>query len=293
MRRVCKTVLGAAIVAAVGVVQGQHVATSNTTVLDTRYRGYVPAVCAYSFRKFTAYEAIEKTKEAGGEAIEFYLWQKLSPEYPDVKLNQDLSDKQIAELRAKLQAWGVRPVNAYFSSANLGTGEEDARKLFEFARKLGLEGLTGEPPVDKLEMLEKLVRQYNIQLCFHNHAKNEQKPEYRNWDPDYLAGLMKERDSRMGFCVDMGHVHKTGLAPVDFLKKLGDRVLSLHIKEPGYGKAECADAKSCQDCKEFKTMIGYLKRQKFSGHIGVEIGKPTNEVEQQVKAGLDALKANL
>ena len=32
-------------------------------------------VAAYTFRHLTAFEAIEKTKECGGDVFEFFLWQ--------------------------------------------------------------------------------------------------------------------------------------------------------------------------------------------------------------------------
>ena len=99
-------------------------------------------VCAYSFRKVTAFEAIEKAKACGADVIELFFWQKLSPEHPNVTLNQHLSDAHIAALKAKLDAVGIKAVNAYV--ADFGKTEEETRKLFTFAQKLGLRGLTGE-----------------------------------------------------------------------------------------------------------------------------------------------------
>ena len=137
-------------------------------------------VCAYSFRKVTAFEAIEKAKACGADVIELFFWQKLSPEHPNVTLNQHLSDAHIAALKAKLDAVGIKAVNAYV--ADFGKTEEETRKLFTFAQKLGLRGLTGEPPVDALDRVERMVKETGVQLCFHNHAKNKDKPAYRNWD---------------------------------------------------------------------------------------------------------------
>ncbi|MDD4102916.1 MAG: hypothetical protein PHU80_09860, partial [Kiritimatiellae bacterium] len=82
--KACKSVIWATVAVLVGASAfGQTTVRSGAAVLDTRAKGYEIAVCAYSFRKYTAFEAIEKTKAAGGEVIEFFLWQKLAPEYPD------------------------------------------------------------------------------------------------------------------------------------------------------------------------------------------------------------------
>lgn len=280
----------AALIAATA--SAQTAAKSQTTVLDTRVKGYEIAVCAYSFRKYTAFEAIEKTKENGGEVIEFFLWQKLAPEFPDVMLNQNMSDGHIAKLKAKLQAWGIRPVNAYFSNANLGKNEDEARKLFEFAKKLGLRGLTGEPPVDKMDMIEKLVKEYNIQLCFHNHPRNPGKPEYRNWDPVYLMGLMDGRDPRLGFSMDTGHIYRSGLDPLDYLKKVQGRVLSVHLKDVKEANLDSPDVVYGKGIGDIPAVLAELKRQGFSGHVGVEFDHVSGQVEQDVKACLDVIRTH-
>lgn len=276
-----------------GSVSGQTAACSGSTALDTRIQsGYTIAVCAYSFRKYTAFEAIEMTKACGGEVIEFFLWQKLSPEYPNVILNQDLDDQHIATLIAKLRACGVRPVNAYFSNANLGKSEKDARKLFAFAKKLGLTGLTGEPPVEKLDMFEALAKAYNVRLCFHNHAKNPAQPEYRNWDPAYLMGLLKDRDPRMGFSVDTGHIYRSGMDPVDYLKTVAGRVFSVHLKdiqEPKYGSLDVVYGKGCGN---IPAVLTELKRQGFNGHVGVEFDDVSAQIEQNVKACVDVIRTH-
>ena len=275
-----------------GPVAGQTAACSGSAALDTNAKGYEIAVSAYSFRKYTAFEAIEKTKECGGEVIEFFLWQKLSPECPDVTVDQNMSDGHIAKLKAKLQACGIRPVNAYFSNENLGKTEESARKLFAFAKKLGLRGLTGEPLADQLDMLEKLVKEYDIQLCFHNHAKNPRQPQYRNWDPVYLMGLMKDRDPRMGFSVDTGHIYRSGMDPVEYMKTVEGRILSVHLKDVKETKNGSPDLVYGKGVGDMPAVLAELKRQKFSGHVGVEFDNVSRTVEQDVKACLEVIRAH-
>ncbi len=252
--------------------------------------GWQVGVSAYSFRKFTALEAIEKTAQCGGEVIEFFLWQKLSLEHPKVTLNQNLSDEHIAAVKAKLQECGVRAVNAYFSNANLGKSEADARRLFEFAKKLGLNGLTGEPPVAKLDLIEKLVKEFDIRLCFHNHANNPKRPGYHNWDPHYLMGLMRERDPRMGFSVDTGHIYRSGMNPIDYLKVVEGRVFSVHLKDikaPVYGSPDVPYGTGIGD---ISAVLAELKRQKFTGHVGVEFDSISNHIEEDVTSCIDFIK---
>lgn len=252
-------------------------------------------VATYSFRNLTAFEAIEKTKACGGDVIEFFLWQKLSPEHPDVILNQDLSDENLAALKAKLQASGVKAVSAYFNNAvfqDKANAEANVRKLFAFAQKLGLRGLTGEPPAEQLDLIEKMVKETGLQFCFHNHPKNPAKPEYKNWDPVYLASLMANRDPRMGFSLDTGHVSRSGLDAVEAVRLLGPRVLSLHLKDVKEPKKESIDVPYGQGIGNIAGVLAELKKQGFKGHAVVEYENITDHVMDDVKFCLDFIRSH-
>ena len=258
-----------------------------------RPKGIELGVSAYTFRHLTAFEAIEKTKECGGEVIEFFLWQKLSPENPKVVLDMNLSDEHIAALQAKLKATGVRAVNAYFNDApfqDKANIEVNVRKLFEFARKLDLRGLTGEPPREYLDLMEKMVKEYDIQLCFHNHQKDPGRPEYRNWDPAYLLSLMDKRDPRMGFSVDTGHFTRSGVDPVETIKLFQSRVLSVHLKAVKEAKLNSLDVPYGQGVGDIAGILAELKRQKFRGHVSVEYEHTTDQLLDNVKHCLNFIR---
>lgn len=257
-------------------------------------QGYEVGVAAYTFRKLTAFEAIEQTKACGGDVIEFFLWQKLSPEQPNVVLDQSLSDENVAALKAKLQASGVRAVNAYFNNAvfqDKASAEANLRKLFEFARKLGLRGLTGEPPVDQLDLVEKMVKEFDIRLCFHNHPKDPKKPDYRNWDPVYLLSLMDKRDPRMGFSVDTGHLSRSGVDPVAAVKLFGKRVNSVHLKDVKEATKESIDLPYGQGIGNMAGVLAELKKQGFQGHVAVEYENLTDHLTDDVKFCLGFIRS--
>lgn len=257
--------------------------------------GYEVGVASYTFRQGTAFEAIEKTKACGGDVIEFFLWQKLGAEHPGVVLNQDLSDAQVAALKAKLQASGVKAVNAYFNNAvfqDPSQAEARVRKLFEFARKLGLRGLTGEPPADRLDLVEKMVKEYDIRFCFHNHPKDPKKPDYRNWDPVYLLSLMDKRDPRMGFSVDTGHLSRSGVDPVETVRLFGKRVLSVHLKDVKEATKESIDVRYGQGIGNMAGVLAELKLQGFGGHVAVEYENLTDRLADDVTFCLDFVRTH-
>ncbi len=253
-------------------------------------QSFEAGVSAYTFRQGTAFEAIEKAGKCGAEVVELFLWQKLSPQHPDVTVGPELTDAQFAALWTKLEQSGVRAVTAYFN--DLGKTEAETRKLFAFAKRLGLRSLTGEPPADRLDLIEKLVKEYGVGLCFHNHAKNAAAPEYRNWDPSYLMALMEGRDPRMGFSVDTGHITRSGMDPVAFLKTVKGRVLAVHLKDVKEPKSGSPDVPYGQGSCDIPAVLDELKRQSFKGHVGVEFDHLSDTLEADVRQCLEVLKKN-
>ena len=257
--------------------------------------GFDVGVATYSFRNGTAFEAIEKTKACGGDVIEFFLWQKLSPEHPEVILNQDLSDEHMTALKAKLQASGVKAVSAYFNNAvfqDKDKAEANVRKLFDFARKLGLRGLTGEPPADQLDLVERMVKEYDIQFCFHNHPKDPARPDYKNWNPAYLITLMENRDPRMGFSVDTGHLSRSGVDTVETFKLFKGRALSVHLKDVKEAKKESIDLPYGQGISNISGVLAELKKQGFHGHVVVEYENITDHLLDDVKFCLAFIRSH-
>lgn len=237
---------------------------------STKIGGFSIGCQAYSFKDFSAYEAIDKTAATGGKTIEFFSWQKLSPEHPKLELNSTLPEQQITELKAKLKSAGLRATSMYFGNNAFTQKDPEAalRKTFEFAKKMEFVALTGEPPATGFDLVEKLCKEYDIRFCLHNHRKDDAHPDYKNWDPTYTAGLMKNRDKHMGFCLDTGHLVRSGLKPVEALKILKGRVFSLHLKDPI--TADGHDTVYGQGVGDVKNVLKELKKQKFDGFISIE-----------------------
>ena len=221
---------------------------------------------AWTFNKFTVMEAIDKTAEAGGKVIELYPGQKLSPDQ-DVKFDQHVSDEVIAKVKAKLAQRGVRAVN--FGVTPISADEAQARQLFEFAKKLGLYGLTTES-VDALPTIDKLVKEYDVKVGIHNHPRQPNNPNYKVWDPNYVLSVVKDLDSRIGSTSDTGHWVRSGLNPVECLKILQGRVISVHLKDLNEKSPDGHDVPYGTGISNISGILDELKRQGFAGNISIE-----------------------
>ncbi|HAB17859.1 MAG TPA: TIM barrel protein [Verrucomicrobiota bacterium] len=229
--------------------------------------GFALGCQAYTFNRFTAFEAIEKTEAAGGKVIEFYPGQPLSPTDRNVKVGHDMSDAAIAVLQEKLTKHGIKAVN--YGVVGIPNNEAGARQIFEFAKKLGLYAVTTES-TDAIDTFEPLVKEYDIRVAFHNHGRQPNNPNYKIWDPTWVRDLVKNRDPRIGACADIGHWQTSGITAVQGLKILEGRVISMHAKERaklGPGEHDQVFGTGATD---MAGVLAELRRQNFAGNISIE-----------------------
>jgi sugar phosphate isomerase/epimerase len=245
--------------------------------LALRAENNIPAACktggffigcqAYTFNRFTVFEAIEKTAEAGGKVIEFYPGQKLSPDEPSVKWDHNASPETTRKVKDKLADAGITAVN--YGVVNIPEDEAEARKIFEFARALGLYAITTES-VNALDTIEKLVKEYDIKVGFHDHPKRANNPNYRMWDPNYVLSVVKDRDKRIGSCADTGHWVRSDLNPVECLRILKGRIISCHLKDLNEMGLGAHDVPFGCGVSDVPALLKELRAQRFEGNISIE-----------------------
>lgn len=240
---------------------------AEVTIPDEhRINGFAIGCQAYTFNRFSAFEAIEKTAQAGGRIIEFYPGQPLSKEQPNVRWDHNASDEIIAKIKAKLAQHKIMAVN--YGVVEIPSDEAAARKIFEFARKMGMRAVTTES-TGALDTIEKLAKEFDIQVAFHNHPRQPNNPNYKVWDPWYILSIVKDRDQRIGACADTGHWQTSGLNPVYCLRVLKGRIISSHLKDKSdFGRAH--DVPYGTGVGQLKDVLDELKKQDFQGNISIE-----------------------
>lgn len=230
--------------------------------------GFLIGPQAYSFNRFTFFEAVDKAKEAGASVIEAYPGQKLSQEDP-TPFNHNASPSVWAKAKMKLENTGVRLVN--YGVTNIPNNEEEARKVFDFAKIMNIPTVTCEPSEETMDLIEKLVKEYNVKVAIHNHPKRENDPSYKLWDPEYVLSLVKDRDSRIGASADTGHWMRSGVEPVKALKILEGRLISSHLKNLNeFGVRNAHDVHFGEGAVDMNAILDEFKRQGFDGNISIE-----------------------
>ncbi len=250
-----------------------------------RQEGWFIGAQAYTFKEFTAFEAIAKTKEAGGNMIEFYPGQKLKPG-SEIKVHHNMPEEARLELVAECARLGVHAVNYGVVGAN---NEKDVEEIMSFAKKMGLYSVCSES-TEHVAFWEAAAKKYDIKVAFHEHGGSMKRPKYKVWHPLYILGVVESRDKRLGACADLGHWCTSGLEPVDCLRILDGRIVSIHFKD----KEKVGNSKvvpAGEGVVDVKACIEELIKQGFDGHISIEHEANWMQNVEDVRHNIDFIKS--
>lgn len=184
----------------------------------------------------------------------------------DFHLKLNATDAEIAEVVKKCKDAGVE----------LGSGgviymksQADVDAAFEYARKAGMNMIIGVPNHDILPYAEKKVKDYNIRLAIHNHGPGDLV--YPSCESAYV--LIKDMDSRMGLCLDIGHTQRIGRDPSADLKDYFNRIFEIHMKDV---TTSDSNGKAIEVGRGVIDIPGFLKtiiHKKFAGIVSFEYEK--------------------
>jgi sugar phosphate isomerase/epimerase len=214
---------------------------------------------AWTFRSYTLFETLDKLKGLGIEHIEMYPGQRIGGGV-EGKTHHSMDEATRAKIKAKLAETGIKAV-AY---GVVGARDENGwRQIMEFATAMGMSTVTSEPAEKDLEMLDALCEEYGLKLAIHNHPK----PSHY-WNVDTVLKACEGRSARIGACADTGHWVRSGLDPVESLRKLKGRVVSVHFKD--LAKDANVDVPWGTGRGQAALQFAELKKQGFAGVLSIE-----------------------
>ena len=255
-----------------------------------KQNGFAIGVQAYSFNRFSVFEAIEKTAQAGGKVIVFFPGQRLTADEPTqgakVVLHHNAPEEVLVKVEAKLKQHGIKAVNYGVVG---GKDEAEWRKIFQFAKRMGLYGITTEDD-KKLDIIEPLVKEFDIRVGIHDHPRRPNDPNYKVWDPHYIVAITKDRDARIGACADTGHWQTSGLDPLYCIKVLKGRVISSHMKDKTEFGPAAHEVPSGTGVGRIGLFLAELKKQGFEGNISIEYEYNWDHSVPEIKQCIDFVR---
>jgi len=224
------------------------------TVAAQEKLGWRFGVTMWGLHKYTLFEGIEKTREFGLSYVGGLSFQKVSKEIPK-NFDCNLSDEELTQIRLKMDEAGIRMPTFFY--ARIPGDEAGCRKVFEFGRKMGIETFISEPPPESLDVIERFCDEYDIKLGIHNHGP-KQSPVY--WQPEGILDVCEGRSKRIGACPDTGYWIRAGIDPVEGIRKLGDRLISIQPHDLNELTAEGHDVPWGTGKAEFENLLQEIRR---------------------------------
>ena len=224
--------------------------------------GFVIALQCWSLKEFTLFESIEMAAAAGMGGLELYRGQKLGGDHGDHVFSENLPADKVAAILEQLVKHNLVAVN--FGVIEVPKDETEARRIFEFANQLKLYGITTES-LGAIDTLEKLAREYDIKVCFHNHPKPTAL-----WHPDTIWKAIEGRHENLGYCADIGHWASSGLDPLDVIRKIAPRVLSFHLKDRASISTWTHDRPFGTGVIDIPAILDEVRKHVFSGNVTIE-----------------------
>ncbi len=172
------------------------------------------AMASYTLRKFDLTQTLDMTKQVGLDAICLKSFH----------MPLDATVAQIQSVAAATKAAGIR---LYGVGVIYMKKEEDVNEAFEYAKAAGAIRIVGVPAPDLLPMVEQRVKQYDIEVCIHNHGPGDNTYP----TPDVVYEKIKGLDRRIGLCHDIGHTVRSGKDPAKLSRQCADRMLDVHFKD--------------------------------------------------------------
>lgn len=142
-------------------------------------------------------------------------------------------------------------------------------QAFEYAKNVGVSIIIGVPEHDQIDYVEQKVKSYNIKLAIHNHGPEDKM--YPN--PQIAYDLIKNKDPRMGLCLDVGHAQRAGVDPAKAVLKYNKRIFDLHIKDVTKAEQDGKAIETGRGIINFPALVKALRKINYPGHCSIEFEK--------------------
>lgn len=213
-------------------------------------------IAGYTFFKFDIDQSITMMKRVGITNLSL----------KEVHLPMNSSEEKVKSTVAKFTAAGI---NVYTIGVVYMRSKDAVDQAFRYAKYAGVNMIVGVPNYDLIDYCEEQVKAYDIKLAIHNHGPKD--PLYPS--PGDVYGRIKDKDSRLGLCIDIGHTVRAGVLPEKAVREYKDRLFDLHIKDVTIAAEEGKAIEIGRGIIHFPELIKSLKKIQYKGVCSIEFEK--------------------
>ena len=181
------------------------------------------------------------------------------------------SEEEIQAIVAKVNGEGLE---LYGAGVVYMKTVEEVENAFRYAKAANISVIIGVPNHDLLPLVEEKVKKTDIKLAIHNHGPGDEVYP----TPEVVYSKIESLDSRIGLCIDIGHVQRFGLDPVANIKKYADRLYDMHLKDIDMTAAEGKSVEFGRGVIDLPGVLNALKEIEYKGVMAIEYEKDANDV---------------
>ena len=219
-------------------------------------------VALWTFHDVDFPQALDRVDSAGLKYIEPNTFTKAGAELKD-SIIMSLSPAGIEKLKAMIAQKGLTCESIYIAG---DTSRKSWVRQFDIAKQFGVQFVTTEPPLNMWNSIDSLAGAYGIKVAIHEHWKGFS----HYWDTDTTLMALKDHPN-FYVCADLGHWPKSGVDPLDAVKKLSGHIIAVHFKDiAAYNDPKLKDVVTGTGVVKFPEIFAELKKQNFNGHIYIE-----------------------
>ena len=243
-------------------VQQSAAANKDSSAITDPSTDWKFGVALWTFHTFNFADALDKIDSAGLVYIEPNTFQKGGPDVKDSLVFQ-LSAVGIGKLKSLIVKKGLNIESIYIAGDSTVVSW---KKQFDIAQVFGVKFVTAEPPLTMWDSIDSLAGVYGVKVAIHEHWKGVS----RYWSPDSVLAAIKNHPN-FGACADLGHWPKSGINPLEAVKKLSGHIIGVHLKDiTAYNNPALLDVPVGTGVVDFPAIFAELKKQNFKGHIYIE-----------------------
>jgi len=219
-------------------------------------------VALWTFHTVNFPQSLDKVDSVDLKFIEPNTFHKTGAAFNDSMILQ-LSAAGIDRLKSMMTQKGLTCESIYIVGDSTIASW---KKQFDIAKEFGVRFVTTEPPLKMWDSIDSLAGAYGMKVAIHEHWKGFS----HYWDPDTTLMAIKGHPN-FGVCADLGHWPKSGVNPLDAVKKLHGHILALHLKDiAAYNNPKLVDVRVGTGVVDFPAIFQELKNQGFKGPIYIE-----------------------
>jgi inosose dehydratase len=213
-------------------------------------------MAGYTFREFTVEKTIEIMKRVGVNNLSL----------KDFHMPMNSTQEQINTVIEKFKSAGI---NVYTVGVVYMKSQDEVDQAFEYARMAGVKMIVGAPDYALLPYVEEKIKKYDFRLAIHNHGPDN--PLYPNASD--IWNHIKDLDSRIGICIDIGHTTRDGQDPSADILKYSSRIYDVHIKDVDKATKEGKTIEMGRGIIDIPNVVSALRKINYSGNCSLEFEK--------------------